>query len=191
MFTEKDNLYKHYIFYEDADKYAPLNICFSKTLAGYYNEYRDEDGKCDGDVSKRMNFMISDDLVDKINDIFNNIEEKLGIALENPIYEGKFNYYLKTKIYKRTKFNKKKDVMTIKLCQKEIINMSANHLEIQSIYYAQEDKKVILYYPQIRLEECGDKDCIEYNIAHKDFMFMDSESESEEEFNDDNDDKDE
>ena len=108
VFMKKDNLFKHYIFYEDAGKYAPLNICFSKTLAGYYNEYRNEDGKYDGEVSKRMNFMISDDLVDKTNDIFNNIEEKLGIALENPIYKGEFNYYLKTKIYKRTKFNKKR-----------------------------------------------------------------------------------
>ena len=35
--------------------------------------------------------------------------------------------------------------MTIVLCQIEILNMSANHLQIQSIYYAQEDKKVILY----------------------------------------------
>ena len=64
-------------------------------------------------------------------------------------------------------------------------------LQIQYIYYVEEDKKVILYYPQIRLEECGYKDFIEYNIAHKDFMFADIEPESKEEFNDDNDDRDE
>ena len=92
VFMKKDNLYKHYIFYEDEGKYIPLNIFFSKTLAGYYNEYRNEDGKYDGNVCKRMNFVISDDLVDKINDIFKYIEEKLDIALENPIYEGEFNY---------------------------------------------------------------------------------------------------
>ena len=75
-------MYKHYIFYEDAGKYIPLNICFSKTLAGCYNEYPDEDGKYDGNVSKKMNFVISDDLVDRINDIFRHIEEKLDIALQ-------------------------------------------------------------------------------------------------------------
>ena len=47
-----------------------------------------------------------------------------------------------------------------------------------------------VYYPQIRLEQCGYKDFIEYNIVHKDFVFTDSEPKSEEEFNDDNDDRD-
>ena len=35
MFMKENNSYKHYIFYEDGVKYIPLNICFSKTLAGY------------------------------------------------------------------------------------------------------------------------------------------------------------
>ena len=60
-------------------------------------------------------------------------------------------------------------------------------LQIQSVYHAQD----AVYYPQIRLEQCGYKDFTEYNIAHKDFMFTDSEPESEEEFDDDNDDRDE
>ena len=121
----------------------------SKTLAGYYNEYCDEDGKYDGDVSKKINFVINDNLVDKINDIFNNIEEKLDIALENPIYKSEFNHYLKTKIYKTTCFNKKG-------CNDDYIVTNKNTkyeckplLQIPSIYYAQEDKKAIFYYPQI------------------------------------------
>ena len=89
VFMKKSNLSKHYIFYKDAGKYIPLNICFSKMLAGYYSEYRDEDGKYDGNVSKRMSFVIIDDLVDRINDIFNHIEEKVDIALEDPIYKAK------------------------------------------------------------------------------------------------------
>ena len=64
-------------------------------------------------------------------------------------------------------------------------------LQIQSIYYAQDDKKDAVYYPQVLVEECRYKDFIEYNIAQKDFMFTDSEPKSEEEFNDDNDDRDE
>ena len=59
------------------------------------------------------------------------------------------------------------------------------------IYYVQEDKKHIFYYPQRRLEQVGYKGFIEYNIAYKDFMFTDSDPESEEEFSDDNDDRDE
>ena len=191
IFMKKNNLYKHYIFYEDVCKYIPLNICFNKMLAGYYNEYSDGHGKCDGDVSKKVTFVIGDDLVDKINDIFNHIEEILGLALEDPIYKSQFNHYLKTKIYKRTCFKKKG-------CEGDHILPNKNTkyeckplLQILSIYYSQEDKKHIFYYPQIRLEECGYKDLIECNIAHKDFMFTDSEPESEEEFNDDNNDRDE
>ena len=97
VFMKKDNLYKHYIFYEDGGKYIPLNNFFSKMLAGYYNEYRDEDGKYYGNVSKRMNFVISDNLVDKINEEKLGIEEELGIALQELFFEGEFNYYLKTK----------------------------------------------------------------------------------------------
>ena len=71
-----DNSYKRYIFYEDGDKYIPLNICFSKTLAGYCNEYPNEDG---GNVSKTMNFVIDDDdLINRINDTSKHIEEKLN-----------------------------------------------------------------------------------------------------------------
>ena len=62
-------------------------------------------------------------------------------------------------------------------------------LQIQSIFYAQDDKKDTVYYPQILVEQCGYKDFIEYNIAHKDFMFTNSEPKLEEEFNDDNDDR--
>ena len=99
------------------------------------------------------------------------------------------NHYLETKIFKRACF-KKKDAMTIIL----IINTKyecKSLLQIQSIYYPQEDKAAIFYYPQIQLEKCGYKDFIEYNTAYKDFMFTDSEPESEEKFNDDNDDGDE
>ena len=72
---KENKSYKYYIFYEDGDKYLPLNICFNKTLAGYYNEHTNEDEKGAGSVSKTMNFVIEsinddDDLVYKINDFF-------------------------------------------------------------------------------------------------------------------------
>ena len=62
---------------------------------------------------------------------------------------------------------------------------------ITNTVHVQDDKKDIVYHPQIRLEQCGYKDLTEYNIAQKDFIFTDREPESEEEFNDDNDDRDE
>ena len=91
LFMRENKLYKYYIFYEDDDKCIPLNICFSKTLAGYYNEYTNEDGKYDESVSKSMNFVINDDddLIDRINDIFKHTEEKLDIACKNAIIKVK------------------------------------------------------------------------------------------------------
>ena len=60
-----------------------------------------------GNVSKTMKSVISDDLVDKTNDIFIHIGEKLDIALQEWFHKREFNYYLKTKIYKRTCVSKK------------------------------------------------------------------------------------
>ena len=131
--------------------------------------------------------MISDDLVDRVNDIFSHIEEKLSIALENPIYKGEINHCLRTKIYKRTCFIKKGYEDGHIVPNKNTKHECKPLLQILSIYYAKEDKRVIFYYPQTRLEQCGCKDFIEYNIAYKDFMFTDIEPESEQEFNDDND----
>ena len=42
-----------------------------------------------------MNFKLDDDSVDKIYDIFEHTEEKLGIDLNNCIYESKGEYILK------------------------------------------------------------------------------------------------
>ena len=172
VFMKENKSYKHYIFYEDGNKYIPLNICFSKTLAGYYNDKRYDDGN----VSKTVSFVIhNNDLVDRINNVFRHIEEKLDIVLQDSIYKSEINHYLRTKIYKRTCFNKKgcKDIHIVR--NKNTKYECKSILEMQSIYYAQEDKKDTVYYPKIRLEQCGYKDFIEYNIAYKDLMFTDSE----------------
>ena len=188
LFMKENNSCKHYVFYEDGDKYIPLNICFSKMLGGYYNEYPNEDGN----VSKTISFVIDGDLINRINDIFKYIEEKLDIVLQECFYQGEIDHYLRTKIYKGTRFNKKgcRGIHTVP--NKNTKYECKPLLQIQSIYYAQEDKKHIFYYPQIRLEQFAYKDFIEYNIVLKDFAFTDSEPESEEEFDDDdNDDRDE
>ena len=124
---------------------------------------------------------------------FSILKKKLDIALQKCFYQSEINHYLRTKIYKRTRFNKKGS-RTFILYQIKVLNTKyecKSLLQKQSIYYAQEDKKDTAYYLQIPVEQCGYKDFIEYNIVHKDFVFTDSEPESEEEFNDDNHDTDE
>ena len=111
--------------------------------------------------------------------------------MQDPIYKSEINHYLRTKAYKRARFNKKgcRDLQIVP--NKNTKYECKPLLQIQSIYYAQEDKKHIFCYPQIRLEQCGYKYFIEYNIAHKDVMFTDSEPKSEEELNDDDDNRNE
>ena len=146
--------YKYYIFYEDDDKYIPLIICFSKTLAGYYHEYTNENEKYVQSISKPMNFVVDDDdLIDRINDIFKHIEEKLEIASQQCFYQSRMNRYLKTKLYKRTCFNKKGCRNIHIVPNKNTKYECKPSLQIQSIYYAQEDKKDIFYHRQIRLEQ--------------------------------------
>ena len=190
FFIKEGKSCKPYIFYEDGDKYVPLNICFNNMLLEYYNEYINENKNNNEYTSKTMNFVLDDDSVDKIIKIFEYIKKRLKIDLNNYFYECGENTYLKTKTYRRTCFNKKG-------CKDISINPDKNIkyeckplLQIQSIYYVLEDKKHIAYYPQILIEQCRYKDFIEYNIAHKDSDFTDSEHESEKRFNDDDDDDD-
>ena len=58
-------------------------------MVGYYNDYKDN--------SKTINFKLDDDSFSKIIDIFDNIEEKLKIDLNNFTYESKGEEYLKKK----------------------------------------------------------------------------------------------
>ena len=130
-----------------------MNIFFSKTLAGYYKEYFNEDGKYGGNVSKTMNFVIGDDIdfLDKIVNIFEYIGEQLKINLHGYSYESGVDIYLKTKVYKRTRFNKKGCGDTHIVPNKKTKYECQPLLKIQSIYCVQDDKKDTVYHPQIRL----------------------------------------
>ena len=63
-------------------------------MVGYYNDYKDN--------SKTINFKLDDDSFGKIIDIFDNIEEKLKIDLNNFTYESKGEEYLKKKVSDET-----------------------------------------------------------------------------------------
>ena len=69
---KKHNSYRYYVFYEHDDKYIPLEIIL-RYVAGYYNDYKDND--------KTLNFKLNDDSLHKIIDIFEYTEEKLRINL--------------------------------------------------------------------------------------------------------------
>ena len=70
------------MFYEHDDEYIPLEIVLIGAAA-YYNDYKNN-SKYDSEYNtKRMNFSLGDDSVDKIYDIFNHIEEKLNIGFND------------------------------------------------------------------------------------------------------------
>ena len=190
LFRKEKKSYKRYILYEHGDKYVPLNICFNNTLLGYYNEHINKDiGKNDSEyIFKKMNFIFDDnDLAYKIIDIFEYIEKELKIALKKYLYCNGIDNYFRATVYKRTCFNKKGCKDTSIVPDKNTKYECKPLLQIQSIYYVLEDKKDHVQYPQIFMEQCGYEILTEYNIAHKDFVFTNSETQSEEEFNNDND----
>ena len=88
-------------------------------------------------------------------------------------------------MYRRTCFNKKGCRDTNIVPDEKTKYECKPLLQTKSNYYVSEDKMNIAYCTQILVEECGYKGFTEYNIAHKDFVFTDSEPELEEEFNDD------
>ena len=70
----------YYVFYEHDDKYILLKIIL-RDVVGYYNDYKDN--------GKTINSKFDDDSLDKIINIFEYIEEKLKIDLNNFTYESK------------------------------------------------------------------------------------------------------
>ena len=62
------------MFYEHDNEFIPLKTILIY-VAGYYNDYKDN-SKYDSKYStKRMNFKLDDNSVDKIHDFFEHIEE--------------------------------------------------------------------------------------------------------------------
>ena len=105
LYNKEHNSYKYYVFYENNDKYIPLKI-FLTDAVGYYNDYKDNSKHGAKYSAKRMNFKLDDDSLDKIYDIFEHIGEKLGIDLNNFIYESKGEEYFKTIPSDETLFEK-------------------------------------------------------------------------------------
>ena len=85
LYSKQHNAYKYYVLYEHNSKYIPLRIII-KDVVGHYDVYNGND--------KRMNFKINnDEHADKIyqglENIFEYIEDKLSITLNDFTFEKK------------------------------------------------------------------------------------------------------
>ena len=146
--NKKHNSYKYYVFYKHDDKNIPLKIIL-RNVIDYYNDYKGN--------GKTMNFKLDDDSLDKIYDIFDCIERKLTIDLNNFTCESKGEEYLKIKVVSgETSFGKDKNVKTNTTPSKNTKYNCRLLLQIQSVYYSMKEKDIIsddiVYYPQVLLE---------------------------------------
>ena len=135
----------------------PLRITL-KDVVGYYDVYNNDD--------KRMNFKINDELSDKIYqrlaNIFEHIEEKLNITLNDFTFEKKGERYFKIKVTGETCFKENiKPTLILKegkVTSKEseanfapkenVMHIRRTLLQIQSVFFKIKDKKDdISYYP--------------------------------------------
>ena len=103
LYSKQHNAYKYYVLYEHNNEYMPLRIILGDVV-GYYDVYNDDD--------KRMNFKInndehSDKSYQKLENIFEHIEEKLGIALNDFMFEKMGVSYFKLKVNDETCFKEK------------------------------------------------------------------------------------
>ena len=77
------------MFYGHDDEYIPLKIILENVF-GYYNDYKDN--------GKIMNFKLDGDSLNKIYDLFEQIEEKLKTDLSDFTSQSIFQEYLRTKV---------------------------------------------------------------------------------------------
>ena len=180
LYHKEHNSYKYYVLYEHDDEYIPLKIIL-RDVVGYYNDYKDN--------GKTMNFKVDDDSLGKIIDIFEYIEEKLKIDLNNFAYESKGEEYLKTKVSDEACFRKDKDKEINAIPNKNTKYNCRVLLQIQSVYYSMENKN-IKYCPQVLIEQCGYRVFSNDKLIDPEHIFTNSEpddsDESEEEFNENN-----
>ena len=139
-----------------------------------------------------MNFKLDDDSIDKSIGIFDCIERKLKIDLDNYLYEDKRGEeYLKTIVSNETCFKKDKDKGINTIPNENTKYNCRVLLQIQSVYYSMKNKDILSdgnddhigYYSQT----CRYKVFSNNKLIHPDLNFTDPEpdenDESEEEIN--------
>ena len=139
------------MLYEYNNGYIPLRIKL-RDVVGYYDGYNGND--------KRMSFKINDELSDKIckklENIFEHIEEKLSITLNDLKKLKKHFFKEKIKpnlILKEGKVTPKES--DANFTPKENVMYTCRVLfQIQSVFFKIKDKKYdIIHYPQLLLDQ--------------------------------------
>ena len=118
-------------------------------------------------------------MLDKFYDIFELIEEKLRIHLNDFTYESnRAEEYLKTSVSDETYFREGEHNI---IADKNTKYTCSVLLQTQSVYYTMKDNDNIRYYPQVLLEQCGYRPFSNNVLFHKDLEFTDNKPHSESE----------
>ena len=125
---------------------------------------------------KKMNIKLdNDDTLNKIYDIFEHIENKLGIDLESCFYEDKRGEeYLKAIVSNGTFF---KDNIIPKENTKYDCRVI---LQIQSVYYSMKDEDNVKYYFQVLLGKCVYRPFFDNVFIDSELEFSDNEPDESE-----------
>ena len=107
LYSKIHDLYKCYVFYEHDNKHIPLNI-FLSNVTGCYHSFNNG--------SKSTNFILNDDLLEKIYEIFIDIEAKLGIEINDFTITNSHGTSLKTKISKGRTCLHLQDISKNRIC---------------------------------------------------------------------------
>ena len=188
LYSKHYNAYTYYVLYEHNNEYMPWRITL-RDVVSYHDVYNDTD--------KSMNFKInndehSDKSYQKLENMFEHIEEKLSIALNDFTFEKVGGSYFKTKVNDETCFKEKiKPTLILKegkvtpkesyvnFTPKENVMYTCRVLfQIQSVFFKIKDKNEgISYYLQLFLQQCIRKHFINKVIYHPDLEFTDTKLE--------------
>ena len=188
LYNKQHNAYKYYVLYGHNDKYMPLRITL-RNVVGYYDVYNDD---------KKMDFKINNEhsgkIYQRLENIFEHIEEILKIVLNGFTFEKIGERYFKMKVNDETCFKESiKSTLILKVGKVTPKESDANFtpkenvmytcrvlFQIQSVFFKIKDKhNGISYYPQLFLQQCICKHFINKVIFHPDPEFTDTEPESE------------
>ena len=177
LYSKKHDSYNHYVFYEHNDKHIPLKIILLNVTGRYYTF---------NDDSKTMNFILNDDSLEKIIEIFENIEAKLGLDINDYTYDSDYATYFKTKASNKTCFRQSSD-KTHNILPREKTGYNCRILlQIESVFFNNKNKDDIDYYAQVFLQEFRYTPQINRTLLIDKLELIDVEPESEseeEEFN--------
>ena len=137
-----------------------ITIFISNVTGRYYSV---------GDDGKTMNFNLNDALLDKIYEIFSDIEEKLNFEIKRFTHDNGHGEFFKTKLTDKNCFIRNNDIEENSIAQRNTDYNCKLLVKIESAFFNnQENEDDILCYPQLYLEECM------YTPMNNRRLFMDS-----------------